>query len=86
MLRYFSAPTPDMCRWEGRFRGYPRTTGTTLTSVLSRLRDRQGHRPGMEALGYDIPWLAEHHLKREGYECIPTSSCSVSGWPSTPPG
>jgi alkanesulfonate monooxygenase SsuD/methylene tetrahydromethanopterin reductase-like flavin-dependent oxidoreductase (luciferase family) len=25
----------------------------------------------MEALGYDILWLAEHHFQREGYECIP---------------
>jgi alkanesulfonate monooxygenase SsuD/methylene tetrahydromethanopterin reductase-like flavin-dependent oxidoreductase (luciferase family) len=25
----------------------------------------------MEALDYDILWLAEHHFQREGYECIP---------------
>jgi alkanesulfonate monooxygenase SsuD/methylene tetrahydromethanopterin reductase-like flavin-dependent oxidoreductase (luciferase family) len=25
----------------------------------------------MEAQGYDILWLAEHHFQREGYECIP---------------
>jgi alkanesulfonate monooxygenase SsuD/methylene tetrahydromethanopterin reductase-like flavin-dependent oxidoreductase (luciferase family) len=25
----------------------------------------------MEAFGYDILWLAEHHFQREGYECIP---------------
>ena len=25
----------------------------------------------MEALGYDILWMAEHHFQREGYECIP---------------
>lgn len=25
----------------------------------------------MEALGYDILWIAEHHFQREGYECIP---------------
>ena len=25
----------------------------------------------MEAYGYDILWLAEHHFQREGYECIP---------------
>src|SRR5579859_5661135 len=25
----------------------------------------------MDALGYDILWLAEHHFQREGYECIP---------------
>ena len=25
----------------------------------------------LEALGYDILWLAEHHFQREGYECIP---------------
>ncbi|MEM9562394.1 MAG: LLM class flavin-dependent oxidoreductase [Actinomycetota bacterium] len=26
---------------------------------------------GMDALGYDTLWLAEHHFQREGYECIP---------------
>ena len=25
----------------------------------------------MEALGYDILWMAEHHFQREGYECLP---------------
>src|SRR5437763_11292674 len=25
----------------------------------------------MDALGYDILWLAEHHFQHEGYECIP---------------
>jgi alkanesulfonate monooxygenase SsuD/methylene tetrahydromethanopterin reductase-like flavin-dependent oxidoreductase (luciferase family) len=25
----------------------------------------------MEALGYDVLWLAEHHFQSEGYECIP---------------
>ena len=25
----------------------------------------------LEALDYDIFWMAEHHFQREGYECIP---------------
>ena len=25
----------------------------------------------MDQRGYDIFWLAEHRLPREGYECIP---------------
>ena len=74
MIRYFSALyAGHVLEGEGvGFSGTPaddrRYTNERFIQAFEIAKDTAQH---MEALGYDILWMAEHHFQREGYECIP---------------
>jgi alkanesulfonate monooxygenase SsuD/methylene tetrahydromethanopterin reductase-like flavin-dependent oxidoreductase (luciferase family) len=74
MLKYFSVLyAGHVLEGEGiGFQGIPandrRYSNDQVARAFETARDLAQH---MDALGYDILWLAEHHFQREGYECIP---------------
>jgi alkanesulfonate monooxygenase SsuD/methylene tetrahydromethanopterin reductase-like flavin-dependent oxidoreductase (luciferase family) len=74
MLKYFSALyAGHVLEGDGiGFEGIPandrRYSNEEFVRAFHVSADLASH---MEALGYDILWLAEHHFQREGYECIP---------------
>ena len=74
MIRYFSALyAGHVLEGEGiGFSGIPaddrRYTNERFIQAFEIAKDTA---QCMEALGYDILWMAEHHFQREGYECIP---------------
>jgi len=74
MLKYFSVLyAGHVLEGDGiGFEGLPANdrwyANDQVVRAFDIARDLAHH---MEALGYDILWMAEHHFQREGYECIP---------------
>jgi alkanesulfonate monooxygenase SsuD/methylene tetrahydromethanopterin reductase-like flavin-dependent oxidoreductase (luciferase family) len=74
MLKYFSVLyAGHILEGEGiGFEGIPANDRKYANDQVVRAFDiAQDLARHMEALGYDILWMAEHHFQREGYECIP---------------
>ena len=74
MIKYFSTLyTGHVLEGEGvGFEGIPHDDRWFSNDRLIQAFDiAKDTAQTLEALGYDVLWMAEHHFQREGYECIP---------------